>query len=327
MLKRFFIIVLGAINFICLVYSQSLSVQSSIDKSEMLTGQQAMITVNIRTNDIAHTTYYLQKKENDYPRFRVLNTVSKDTVDVDNNITEFKLNILITSFDSTLITIPPIVVKTNSDSVVSNELSLKVIQPKVDISNPEKIYEEKGFWDVKITFKDYLYIIFNSIYFKVFALLFILIVIGLYLYHRYKKKLQRSRDQKTIIEVLSPFDKSKKEFVELDNRNLLQFNNYKEYYTECFDIIRRYLDESFSWNTMEMTGQEIYSLISEHPLLKDLNSDLYLLYQECDLVKFAKHIPLIHNVSIFRKNAESFIDKVQVLIDEYNEKVKKEEAR
>lgn len=309
MMKRRFYIILVFISILSTVYGQSLSVQSSIDKSEMLTGEQANIILNIQTNDLPHTSYSITEG-NDSKRFRILNIYASDTISLDDKLKEFKVHVLITSFDSTLITIPPFVVRSGLDSVLSNSLSLKVIQPKVDISKPDKISPEKGLWSINLNFRDYVYIIFHSWIFYTVIFIILVIIISIYVY-RHRSIFNKNVIPQKIEKVLSPIEKAQRDFEILDSKDMPSKGNYKPYYTECFDIIRRYIEEKCGWEVLEMTSEDIIDLFNSDGVAKVLSSDLQSIIKECDFVKFAKFTPSIDNALRFRNDAYYWIEKAE----------------
>lgn len=187
-MRKGYILILIIISAITSLFGQdNLSIQASIDRSEMLTGQQANILLKVRTNDIKNTKIYNSKSDSDNS-FKILEYIPSDTIDVDGVEKELSINVLITSFDSTIVTIPPFIVKTTRDSVESKALSIKIVQPDVDFSNKNNIASEKGLWDVNLTFYDYLKMIFSSMYFYMVVIAVLVIILLYFIFVRMKNK-------------------------------------------------------------------------------------------------------------------------------------------
>ena len=66
-----------------------------------------------------------------------------------------KQNILITSFDSALYLLPPLIVIDQGDTISSNQVALKVSTIPVDTDNPEEFYDIKDVWKPPFVLADY----------------------------------------------------------------------------------------------------------------------------------------------------------------------------
>ena len=93
-------------------------------------------------------------------------------------------------------------------------------------------------------------------------------------------------------------------------------NNYrkeepKQYYTDLTDVIRTYIKERFGFNAMEMTSAEIISRLQEEKDRESVN-DLKELFTTADLVKFAKHSPLINENDMNLVTAIDFINQTKI---------------
>lgn len=316
MLRKVGFILFFLVTSISFVLSQDLSIQSSIDKSEIKTGEQAIISLNIRTDNIKNTTYELSKK--DSLAFRIINARAKDTITIDDNISEFKVDILITSFDSTLIEIPPFILNNGQDQVLSQPLSLKVNQPNVDISKPDNIMPNKDVWTIEYTWRDYLNMIFSS-WITYLIIFLIILALTLYFVWKYRQKLLEKLKEKEIpipVKKLTPLELAYKEFEELDNTSYLANGEYKIYYSDIFDIIRRYVERKKDWVMLEKTSNEIISIFDEDKNSQALIPELKNIIKEADLVKFAKYTPSIDSTANYRRLSYIWIEKADKLWSE-----------
>ncbi|MFC2632022.1 MAG: hypothetical protein ACFNX2_05950, partial [Porphyromonas pasteri] len=111
-------------------------IQTHLDRSEIRIGERAAIEMTIRTDNLAATRFHLVEDSTGTERFRILEFGALDTINVGGTIQEIKARMIITSFDSTLITIPPIVVETPSGSAVSKPLPSTSSHPRLTSSIP-----------------------------------------------------------------------------------------------------------------------------------------------------------------------------------------------
>lgn len=82
------------------------------------------------------------------------------------------------------------------------------------------------------------------------------------------------------------------------------------YYTELTDALRTYIKNRFGFNALEMTSSEIIDQLLELND-KEAISDLKLLFQTADLVKFAKHDPQMNENDANLINAIDFINETK----------------
>ena len=88
----------------------------------------------------------------------------------------------------------------------------------------------------------------------------------------------------------------------------------KGYYTELTDVLRNYMVRRFDFNALEMTSSEIIDHLMETND-KESIKELKELFQTADLVKFAKHAPLMNENDMNLVNAIDFINQTKIEAD------------
>ena len=96
---------------------------------------------------------------------------------------------------------------------------------------------------------------------------------------------------------------------------ILRMTDPKAYYTELTDVLRTYMAERFGFNAMEMTSSEIIDNLLETND-KESIKELKYLFETADLVKFAKHSPLMNENDMNLVNAVEFINNTKVEPDQ-----------
>lgn len=278
-------------------FSQNLSIQGKLNRSEIKTGEQAVIDLTIRTNNLPQTQFYLKEEAQKEAPYTVIALVPVDTVDISSRIKEISAKLVLTSFDSTLITIPPIVAKTPTDSAETAPMGLKVIQPEVDSKHPSNFKDIKAPWDVSLSLKDWLILILSSWIFWVV----IAILVGFYIAYRvfnyYQTKKANPTPQIQVRE-LSLIEKTEAALLQLEQQQLIEQKLFKEFYSELITIFKFYLNESYSWTTTEMTSNELMKQMSSVELSSSEQEMLRLVLTEADLSKFAKYTPSSDNARL-----------------------------
>lgn len=278
-------------------FSQNLSIQGKLNRSEIKTGEQAVIDLTIRTNNLPQTQFYLKEEAQKEAPYTVIALVPVDTVDISSRIKEISAKLVLTSFDSTLITIPPIVAKTPTDSAETAPMGLKVIQPEVDSKHPSNFKDIKAPWDVSLSLKDWLILILSSWIFWVV----IAVLVGFYIAYRvfnyYQTKKANPTPQIQVRE-LSLIEKTEAALLQLEQQQLIEQELFKEFYSELITIFKSYLNESYSWTTTEMTSNELMKQMSSAELSSSEHEMLRLVLTEADLSKFAKYTPSSDNARL-----------------------------
>ena len=278
-------------------FSQNLSIQGKLNRSEIKTGEQAVIDLTIRTNNLPQTQFYLKEEAQKEAPYTVIALVPVDTVDISSRIKEISAKLVLTSFDSTLITIPPIVAKTPTDSAETAPMGLKVIQPEVDSKHPSNFKDIKAPWDVSLSLKDWLILILSSWIFWVV----IAVLVGFYIAYRvfnyYQSKKANPTPQIQVRE-LSLIEKTEAALLQLEQQQLIEQELFKEFYSELITIFKFYLNEAYNWTTTEMTSNELMKQMSSVELSSSEHEMLRLVLTEADLSKFAKYTPSSDNARL-----------------------------
>lgn len=278
-------------------FSQNLSIQGKLNRSEIKTGEQAVIDLTIRTNNLPQTQFYLKEEAQKEAPYTVIALVPVDTVDISSRIKEISAKLVLTSFDSTLITIPPIVAKTPTDSAETAPMGLKVIQPEVDSKHPSNFKDIKAPWDVSLSLKDWLILIVSSWIFWVV----IAVLVGFYIAYRvfnyYQSKKANPTPQIQVRE-LSLIEQTEAALLQLEQQQLIEQELFKEFYSELITIFKFYLNESYSWTTTEMTSNELMKQMASVELSSSEQEMLRLVLTEADLSKFAKYTPSSDNARL-----------------------------
>ena len=278
-------------------FSQNLSIQGKLNRSEIKTGEQAVIDLTIRTNNLPQTQFYLKEETQKEAPYTVIALVPVDTVDISSRIKEISAKLVLTSFDSTLITIPPIVAKTPTDSAETAPMGLKVIQPEVDSKHPSNFKDIKAPWDVSLSLKDWLILILSSWIFWVV----IAVLVGFYIAYRifnyYQNKKANPTPQIQVRE-LSLIEKTEAALLQLEQQQLIEQELFKEFYSELITIFKFYLNEAYNWTTTEMTSNELMKQMTSVELSSSEQEMLRLVLTEADLSKFAKYRPSSDNARL-----------------------------
>lgn len=292
-------------------FSQSLSIQGKLDRTEIKTGEQAAIDLIIRTNNLEKTRFYLKESnQSGEAPYTIIEFGAIDTVNIEGNLKEITAKLILTSFDSTLITIPPIVVESPEGTAETAPQALKVTQPQVDSTHPENFRDIKNPWDITLSLTDWLEVIFTS---WILWCLISVLIIGYIIYKWITRK-------KTIeapilsVEPLSLIERIRNQLTLLEEKHLPEQELFKEFYSELVSIIKDYLDNSRAWNTLEMTSSQLLEKCQTEKISRDKISILKNILSEADLSKFAKSNPTIESTNDSLKATITIIEQLEIEI-------------
>ena len=288
-----------------LAVSAQVSVEAVIDSIQIFVGQQVHVTLTATAKENAKVEFP-QFKPMEYitPGVEVLDRQELDQKAQDNGFVSRSMVYTMTSFDDTLYYIPPMTVKIDGKPYKSKSLALKVLTIEVDTLHAEKFFGPKDVQDSPFQWSDW------SLPFWLSVLMLVLLAIAYYLY-------LRLRDNKPIIshirivKRLLPHQKAMKEIEQIKADKMVSSENSKEYYTKLTDTLRKYIEERYGFNAMEMTSSEI---IEKLMASQDQNAldELRQLFTTADLVKFAKYSTLINENDANLVNAIDFINQTKL---------------
>ena len=276
-------------------YAQRPLIDVAIDSAAILIGEQTTL----------HLTVTADKDRPVQIVIPVLNLSKADSTEIENDRLVIKQDVLITSFDSSLYLLPPLKVIDGVDTVYSNQVALKVSTIPVNADKPEEFNDIKTVWKPPFVWADYYPIIYGIL----LALFLICVIAYIVKRIRAKKSLIPFKKEEP---KLPPHEQAIKELDEIKQQKLWQQGRSKEYYTLITDTLRKYIEERFGINAMEMTSGEILDLIRKNSEAQSVYDNLRQILQLADFVKFAKMNPLPDENDLSMMNAYLFVNQTKV---------------
>ena len=301
--------------------AQRTSVRATVEPSEIVIGQQALIDLQVITPKERAIAFPVYEKEI-VPGIEVLTMLKPDTA-IANNVMTLNFRYVVTSFDSTLYNIPAMPVFDGKDTIYSNSFGLKVTSPvlkdstvayleKLKAKETDSIdFEQLQLNDIKpvqkppFVWTDYLWILWI-----VFGIVLLVALIMAVVYFVLKKK--KKGYFFTPPEVLAPHVRAIQALDKIKAEKLAQQNGReKEFYTKVTDILRYYMYERYGMNAMEMTSGEILNEIRKYSEADSVYENLKQILSISDLVKFAKYQPYPDENDLSIMNAYFFINQTR----------------
>lgn len=265
------------------VYAQKITVNTTIDSTQIWIGQQTRIVFELTQPEgkWVQSPVFSDKITDG---IELVEPVANDTSTSPDGHLVVRQSYTVTSFTDSLYLIPayPFIPVGTTDTVWSNPVSLKVIQPFEIDTAANAITDIKEVMDPPFSWKYFLKTIFPWII--AFHILLAILYFVLTLLRKKPGMVGVVAEVK-----VPPYVKAIEQLQQLKEEKLWQQNLQKEYFTRLTDILREYIELSFTIPAPELTSDEILGQLIQ---LKKENKEAYTrlqqLLQLADLVKFAK---------------------------------------
>jgi hypothetical protein len=297
--------------------AQNATIKASIDSTQMWIGEQAHISIEVAAERSADLNLlpldkYIMKG------IEILEQSQPDTTDIGNNRILINYNYRITSFDEDLYAIPPFKAAVNGDTILSNELALKIISVPIDTAALQQVQDiREVIYDIKdvvkppFVWKDYInYVLYPLLGIAVIALLVLAYIFFI------KKKPVRDVIKKKEEPKLPPHIEALKKLDKIKAEKLWQQGRVKEYHSYISDTLRYYMERRFNIGAMEMTSSEILDQVRGVSDIDNVYDKLKQVLLVADLVKFAKYNPLPDENEVSLFNAYLFVNETKIDIVE-----------
>lgn len=279
MVKKFFLFLILLPTFS--LFAQEIKVIASTDTSDYLIGDQIKYSLII---DADKNVYIINPFFRDTLKSVDVIKISDPIITENEKGKIIKYESILTRFDSSQVTIPPIKIEyrtkgdTTLKSILSNPVTFNVHTLKVSMQEEIK--------DIKPPIR-----LFNYLYFIYAGIALLLLLIGYIIYRKYFKNKPKTPVKAKEEKILS-HQLAMRKLDELEREELWQKGFVKEYHSRITEIIREYFEKQFGLPALERTTTDSLNLLKRHPQGKKVLDITSQFLNNADLVKFAKYTPL-----------------------------------
>ncbi len=306
---------LGIVAFVLLLlpFISFSQVKASIDSTSIKIGQQITYKIEVETDTVNNVVFPVGQS------FMPLEMLEAYKTDTTKQNAKYKLikKYGLTQFDSGRYVIPKQKVIIAGKQYVTDSLLVEVNNIVVDTTK-QKLFDIKPMLEVEKPASNWwIYIVIG---------LLLLTLIGFLIYWFVWRKKPLTEEEQ--IALLPPYDRAKLALQKLDESNYLEFDRYKEYYSELTLAIRKYLDEKVYDRALESTTDQLIARLeilsdgNQIELTKSHIKKIESVLKRADLVKFAKSAPDVELAKIDRTVIDEEIDNVKEALPEPTEEEK-----
>ena len=247
-----------------LIFSQTVN----LDTNQILIGEQTKLTLSkpISENSFWPEIDTILLKKN-------IEIIKKEKIDKFKN--KIFQEFIITAWDSGKYYIPSInFFEVTSPKIIILDVLPLNIDPKAKLKDIKQPLKAPLNW--------------NDIW--PWILILIILIVFIFLLNKYFLKKKKTEKKKINKKIIPCHIKALNELEEIERKKLWENGLVKEYYCEISEIFRRYLEERFLFNALEITTDEILEEL-KIKIQSKLYEETSILLNRSDLAKFAKNKP------------------------------------
>ncbi len=264
-------------------FSQSPTIKTIVDKTDILIGEQVKLTIKANFKSGIFKISQLIMPDS-IPHFDVVDKGRQDSTTYKDNSKAIEQTITFTSFDSGKWVIPAF--RINFDPLV-DDTTLNLFSDPVPInvsySPPDSTNQLRDIKPIiEVSLSDYTWYYIGGC---IFLLLLAVFFIWMYL-----KK--RKREPAAIIgSRLSPYEEAMQELKKLEQYDLQNAVEVKNYHTKLSDIFKQYLGRKQNQHLANRTTGDLLIAMAQNNFRQESISTLATALRCSDAVKFAKYQP------------------------------------
>jgi hypothetical protein len=297
-------------------FAQDVTVKAVLDSQEILIGDQINLDLTVEIAD-GGTVAWPVFQDTITGQIEVVQSSIPDTIKKETGETVIHQRLVLTSFDTGFMVLPPIEFIFNEDSFqIRSTEPMLIFVSDIPVEIQAEIKEIKEPYDVPFNWLKWFY----------WALLawgiLLLIALGIVLWRKYRNKpveepAARPKPKRPAHEI------ALEKLEALRQKKLWQNDQVKEFYIELSDITREYIEFQYNILALEMTTDETIASLKFKGIEEEKIKPLHAMLRMADLAKFAKYKPVANENEQCFKAAVTFVNQTLVMpLDEPTEEEK-----
>ena len=303
--KNTFILLIFGFISVATAQNSLIEINSSVDTSRITIGDRIKYEVTIDYSDslaIEHPGAGINLGQFEIKEYKI-----HDADEKDGRVFQ-KYEYVISVFDTGSFTIPPFPIAYFPKDSMQN---YKIIEASAINIYVESILGE-GEQELKDV-KSPIYIPFDYVLLISLIVIVLLLALGGYFGYRFYKTKKEEGFSLIPQKPKKPAHEIALEaYKKLQGKDLLKQGLLKQYYTECSEILRIYLENRYFIVALEETTAEILRDMKSQEIKKDYLDNLKQILELSDFVKFAKYVPGEDENNSILQNCINFIENTKI---------------
>jgi len=283
-------------------YTVAQTVKTFIDKNTILIGEQIRYKVQATFPSGVYKVQWFAIPDS-IAHFEVVEKTKLDTTSENNN-TILEQTITLTSFDSGRWKTP--VLPVDFDQVKDNttlhlftdSIPVNVTYMAADSTN--ELRDIKPIIEVTVA---------NYLWYYIAGGIVLLLLIAFLLRRYFKKK--KKGPVPLVVSKLSPFDEAMQSLTQLQQLNLQQPDEIKQYHARLSEIFKWYISRKENINIMHKTTGDVLIKLADNKLSNENIAAVATVLRLGDAVKFAKFLPPVAESEQGLQQIKATIDHIQ----------------
>lgn len=290
---------------------QNITVTAAFDSTRILIGDQVAFTINIeQPSGISLALPVFRDTING--KIEVIDGPDFDTITIGTERIKITEKYLVTSFDSGYHRVDPVYAELAGTDGIKRYFSdysvLEVARTAVTPPDSAEIFDIEGPYRAPLTAGEVM----------PWGLLALVTGLLVWLIVKLIRRLRKEKKQEVKPTVVEPAHiVAFRELELLRNEQLWQKGETKRYYIRLTEIVRKYLENRYGVNSLELTTSETLDALVKTGFKKNESYNrLRSVLSQADLVKFAKYKPdPVENDTVFNESWE-FVDTTRIVVHE-----------
>ena len=262
--------------FFCSAFSQSVSVNLSADKNNILIGEPIRLQLEAVVPETVSAGWF---NADSIAHFEVIAKGKIDTLSTEPG-NRYRQTVTVTSFDSGRWTIPPLSLNIGERSYLTDSIVVSVAYSEFDPSQP--YHDIKNILDVENPVTQYINWVIAAV------TLLSLLALAYFLRKRLPAIVRPVQRQATL---LTPLEEALRTLESIRQQQLLQQGKFKLHYTLLNDALRDFVQKKMLVSMREKTSDELIVQLKRWDLPNEAVISLAQSLRMSDAVKFARFVP------------------------------------
>lgn len=197
--------------------------------------------------------------------------------------------IVVMAFDTGYLPVPPFEFLIDGKKTRTDAFLLEVAL--IEMAEDDAPKPDKEILDVPFSIIDWILVYWKYIIGVLGALAAVGVLLWYLTYRRKKRQRQPAPQPEEPVVVRTPAEIALEALEQLKAKRLWETGAFKEHYSEVSFVLRQFIEDELKIDALERTSNQLLSALRTSPVDRRWQASLRNLFQDTDMVKFARSVP------------------------------------